>query len=252
MADMKTLTVGGITYNIKDAGAVHTPEIARVGQTIVVKSVDESGKPTEWECVDLPSNESVLLVTITDGIASHTAAEIYAHVQSGGSAVLSGANIDFLPLASASNNACIFGGNIDIEHDLATNYVVYASKEVESFFTNYARTQNLPKTLVVTVTQEGTASHGPQDIDSHARSGGTVMFSPDDDVYIALTVCNQYMASFLSTSIEENLFEEYIIYQDGTIEIFSRTNADMDNIPTDAHINSLIDAKLGVIENGSY
>ena len=24
------------------------------------------------------------------------------------------------------------------------------------------------------------------------------------------------------------------------------------NIPTDAHINSLIDTKLGVIENGSY
>lgn len=28
---------------------------AEVGQTIVVKSVDENGKPTEWECVDVSS-----------------------------------------------------------------------------------------------------------------------------------------------------------------------------------------------------
>lgn len=34
--------------------AIKTPEEASVGQTIVVKSVDENGKPTEWEAVDLP------------------------------------------------------------------------------------------------------------------------------------------------------------------------------------------------------
>lgn len=31
------------------------PSVATVGQTIVVKSVDDSGKPTEWECVDMAS-----------------------------------------------------------------------------------------------------------------------------------------------------------------------------------------------------
>lgn len=30
---------------------------AEVGQTIVVKAVDENGKPTEWECAELPSSE---------------------------------------------------------------------------------------------------------------------------------------------------------------------------------------------------
>lgn len=30
---------------------------AEVGQTIVVKAVDENGKPTEWEAVDLPDTE---------------------------------------------------------------------------------------------------------------------------------------------------------------------------------------------------
>lgn len=34
---------------------IHIPASAEVGQTIVVKSVDENGKPTEWEAVDLPS-----------------------------------------------------------------------------------------------------------------------------------------------------------------------------------------------------
>lgn len=31
-------------------------DTAEVGQTIVVKSVDENGKPTEWEAADLPTN----------------------------------------------------------------------------------------------------------------------------------------------------------------------------------------------------
>lgn len=31
---------------------------AEVGQTIVVKAVDENGKPTEWECADFPSDGS--------------------------------------------------------------------------------------------------------------------------------------------------------------------------------------------------
>lgn len=34
---------------------ISTPVTAQVGQTIVVKAIDENGKPTEWECVDMPS-----------------------------------------------------------------------------------------------------------------------------------------------------------------------------------------------------
>lgn len=36
-------------------GGIPVPETAEVGQTIVVKAVDENGKPTEWEAADLPS-----------------------------------------------------------------------------------------------------------------------------------------------------------------------------------------------------
>ena len=33
--------------------AIVNPTVAEVGQTIVVKAVDENGKPTEWECSDI-------------------------------------------------------------------------------------------------------------------------------------------------------------------------------------------------------
>lgn len=35
---------------------INPPATATIGQTIVVKEVDESGKPTEWEAADLPTN----------------------------------------------------------------------------------------------------------------------------------------------------------------------------------------------------
>lgn len=37
------------------AGKITAPTTAAVGQIIKVKSVDSTGKPTEWECADLPS-----------------------------------------------------------------------------------------------------------------------------------------------------------------------------------------------------
>ena len=40
-----------------NGGGIPVPEIAEVGQTIVVKAVDENGKPTEWEAADLPSGD---------------------------------------------------------------------------------------------------------------------------------------------------------------------------------------------------
>ncbi len=42
------------TVTASDIGAIPIPPTAEVGQTIVVKAVDENGKPTEWEPVALP------------------------------------------------------------------------------------------------------------------------------------------------------------------------------------------------------
>lgn len=45
--------------------SVPTPTTASVGQTIIVKAIDESGKPTEWECVNIerPFMTQVTLTT---------------------------------------------------------------------------------------------------------------------------------------------------------------------------------------------
>lgn len=39
----------------ENIGVIPAPETAEVGQTIVVKEVDENGKPTAWEAADLPT-----------------------------------------------------------------------------------------------------------------------------------------------------------------------------------------------------
>jgi hypothetical protein len=47
---------------------VTSPEAATVGQTIVVKAVDENGKPTKWEAADFPVGGGVKtkIITIAD------------------------------------------------------------------------------------------------------------------------------------------------------------------------------------------
>lgn len=74
---------------------VSNPNFANVGQTIAVKSVDEDGKPTEWEAVDMPSGgggSSTMIVTVDGNVngskASHTSLQIANHIKAGGMAVL--------------------------------------------------------------------------------------------------------------------------------------------------------------------
>lgn len=70
------------------AGKITAPTTAAVGQIIKVKSVDTSGKPTEWEAADLPSGgESILLLdkkitveeasTVTENIGRADTAKKY-------------------------------------------------------------------------------------------------------------------------------------------------------------------------------
>ena len=47
-----------------EVGGVKVASTAEVGQTIVVKAVDEAGNPIEWECADLGAKPD-LVVTIT-------------------------------------------------------------------------------------------------------------------------------------------------------------------------------------------
>jgi hypothetical protein len=73
--------ISGLTKKIADSGKVDTAE---VGQTIVVKSVDENGKPTEWEAVDKANevNHGRLLaeVNFTEETTGVTITDINADV----------------------------------------------------------------------------------------------------------------------------------------------------------------------------
>ena len=45
---------------------IPTPATAQVGQTIVVKSVDGNGKPTEWEAADIPDTSAFITCAVND------------------------------------------------------------------------------------------------------------------------------------------------------------------------------------------
>ena len=195
MADMKALTVGGVTYNIKDAGAVHTPETAQVGQTLVVSALDENGKPAVWECADFPSGgSSVLIVTVENDVASHSSAEIHAHVQAGGTVALLYYGIYFTP--SAIRDYLTYFVAMDEAYDQQV-IIVNDDASVEYYSNTLACAENIIPTPTT------------------AEVGQTIVVK----------------------SVDEN---------------GKPTKWEAADFPSDEHINSLIDAKLGVIENGTY
>lgn len=61
---------------------IPTPSTAQVGQTIVVKEVDESGKPVSWECVDVASGAGTTGGDKWELIANHSVEEVVDSVVS--------------------------------------------------------------------------------------------------------------------------------------------------------------------------
>lgn len=95
-----------------DIGAIPVPTTAEVGQTVVVKTIDETGKPTEWEAMNIPSSGGTLSVTMVDGTrASHTSAEIHEAFQSGKTVQFDMIEL-VLQLISTHDNMAIFNGTI--------------------------------------------------------------------------------------------------------------------------------------------
>jgi hypothetical protein len=111
---------------------------------------------------------------------------------------------------------------------------------------------NLPiggvEPLLVTV-ENNVASHTSAEIYAHIGSGGAVYL-----------VCNNFaftLDAFVGdsayfTTIYERSAVSAVVKADGTVQMDLAEFALKDNIPTTEYINSLIDTKLGVIENGSY
>lgn len=112
-----SVTTDGTVAWTAQSESVPIPDTAEVGQTMAVKTIDENGKPTEWEAVNMSSEEigdlndltttdktslvaainelaasagagsgepEIFLVTVDSAMtASHSASEIYAAKESG-------------------------------------------------------------------------------------------------------------------------------------------------------------------------
>lgn len=117
---------------------VYNPSTAKVGQTIVVRSVDANGRPTAWECVDLPSGgSSTLTVAIDqDGKATHTVAEIYAHMQSGGTAELVNSS-GFHYVCSNYSDGSVYFTFVSAEEGYISQYGIYDGNNVDFFESEY-------------------------------------------------------------------------------------------------------------------
>lgn len=62
-----TVTDASASGSMDLSGYIPAPETAAVGQTVVVKAVDETGKPTQWEAVDMASGGTkTKIITFVD------------------------------------------------------------------------------------------------------------------------------------------------------------------------------------------
>ena len=186
------LQVGG---NAQDNGArnvllegdaIPTPPIAQPGQTIVVKSVDENGKPTEWECVD------------AQGVEGGTSIELDTTLTASGKAADAKAVGDELNKKLSKSGGTMSGK------------IVFPTGDQNAGFAN---TEDMK-----------IFGYGPVDGAMHMRMGDTTY----------------------PFQIRGN--GERPKYNDDVIALMS----DIPTVPTDDHINDLINTALGVIENGTY
>lgn len=114
--------------------AIPVPATAAIGQMIVVKAVDENGKPTEWEVVDVPS-APVTSVNGLTGEVQLTIPEVKEYTVNGVSADESGNITIDIPVVkdiTVNNVAADENGNIaiDIPEAFSGNYNDLTNKPV--------------------------------------------------------------------------------------------------------------------------
>lgn len=71
-----------------------SPNTAAVGQTVVVKAVDESGKPTEWEAIDLPESSDTFVIRCRYNLNPLTVFEFDYYYDDISAAIEQGKNVE--------------------------------------------------------------------------------------------------------------------------------------------------------------
>lgn len=103
----------------------------------------------------------------------------------------------------------------------------------------------IPTALIVTVTN-GKASHTPAEIYAHAQTG--VVYLEHMNLRFWLRFYNESVCYFVTTA--GNTSMKATVGEDGSFDVETTRLATTAQIPTDTHINSLIDTKIAEIPQG--
>lgn len=192
---------------------IPAPTGATVGQTIVVKAVDENGKPTEWEAVDMPEQANA------DWEKNDETAADY---------VKNRTHHDRTEVPILENVELTF-----IWSEMATH--IYSYGNPVTFVVGH-------EYRIVTDTYGETFAY--PESETRLRfvfdQGNKGEITPTEFAFLSGSA--HTLSLYEITEGVKQLDEKYIP------DTIARTAA----IPSDAHINTLIDTKLGVIENGYY
>lgn len=300
MKEINKIKIGDQVYTLADDGtvafdaaqALTEEQKAQARQNIGAAAAGETGAGT-------------LIVTVTDEVANHTPAEIYTHVQAGGTAVLLYSNIFFgmtrattrhAEFSSATDESLIDyvcvneDGSVErIEHlfvsqemlDAVTPVFDLAAMGMSAIsMTGGSATLGTDTTAIRTALHNGLATFVIP-----VAEGGAVMpiratmnaVSTPDGTYLCTGILQLDSIMTLSVMVAQGYVAvQWSPLETGSVTVDDALDAESTNpvqnkvicaqldqanivlgqlaasIPSDDHINTLIDAKLGVIENGTY
>lgn len=188
--------------------------------------------------------EGLLVVTDNGGQASATPAEIYAHIQNGGTAMLLDGS-RYLSIENCSDTVAFFTTLQDINGMSMVCKRIDSSGKVTNFENNCATKKyvdtaiaNAPsKLLIVTVTDNADGSRQASatagQIYTHIQNGGTAVLS-NSDSYFNLAHCFSDFAYF-STRYDDGSDQVIVVNSTGNVSIVDI------NIPTTEYVNTEID-----------
>lgn len=194
---------------------------------------------------------SALIVTIdeeTGTTASHTSTEIYAHVQSGGTAELKDNSGYIFSLVGCSEDYASFDHNYD--DNLRDSILVYSDGSVEHReFLNISSDVNLDKTAVIfTYDDSGYSNYNVSDIDSLVSDGYQVVFKAGNLHYTfaGVDIRGDY-ASFIHINQYGRILK-CVIDQKGYVTFYDDTFTESDKTEI---VNAVLSA-LPSWEGGNY
>lgn len=182
------------------------------------QTLTEEQKAQARENIGAQSKDTVLIVTVEDGVASHTPAQILEYLQKGGSGVYLEVNggYNLIPLSNIYfENGCFEDWTatfyeVDMESQYVYRYMIWSDGTIEGI--------EFPRgPLIVALDGHGTASHTSLEIKNALDANRQVYLDNDGDVLVALQTISTdgYGARFVMSG--EDWTSVYTIDQDGNV-----------------------------------